>query len=190
MLDALDNFLFFIATILLIYISVPYSVKIRERYSIFRFHDGKKHIFVISIIFFYSGAYFFQWCLNSFNTKFLNSQQSVGHLRPANEPDPSYPASVKIFNKQIPKDAMKIFWGGNLCYAEDLKNLVVIRLDGRDILILNKDSEGLTISMAKIFREEDDIEIASIKNNKWESNPNIYFKFLINDPHIGTRRLY
>ena len=107
----------------------------------------------------------------------------VGYLQPANEPDPPYPTSMQKFNKQVPKAAVSIFLGNNLCFTENLKHLVVIRLDGHDILTLNKGSEGLMVSMAKIYREEDGAELVNIENNKWSSNPNLYFKPLVHDPH-------
>lgn len=108
--------------------------------------------------------------------------QSLGYLKPANEPDPPYPYAIRMTDYRIPPDAMKIFIGNNLCSTENIQKLAVIRLDGQDMLTLNKDSEGLTISAAQIFRE-DGVKIVNIVDNQWASNPNIYFKPLIPDPH-------
>lgn len=61
----------------------------------------------------------------------------------------------------------------------------IIRVGDQDILILNRNSEGISISIAKLYREDGKF-IGEIKDNKWVSNPKMYFEPVPSDPYQFT----
>ncbi|MGD0207680.1 MAG: hypothetical protein ABSC89_08770 [Verrucomicrobiota bacterium] len=90
-----------------------------------------------------------------------------GVLMPANEPDPRPAPS------SIPHTAVKIFLGNLLSYQTtiDAEHTVMV-INGQRLVWMHRTSNGLYVS-ADLIRADGRI-IATLRNNKWEINPNIY----------------
>jgi hypothetical protein len=103
-------------------------------------------------------------------------------LTPANDPDaPEYVTWAK--NLKIAPDTFRVYLGKwNIGYMTN-KSSVVLRIAGKDMLVLRRSGEGISVD-AKIFGLENSI-IAEIKDNKFfinEKSPN-YFRMDRPDDH-------
>ncbi len=115
----------------------------------------------------------------SFQDLLTPEQKLTGLLMPANESDPTHGC-----NKKIPADAIKVYMGSNVAYADKREDLKILRLYGMDILSIKITPLGVYLS-AIIFREDGRI-MAKIVNNQFLINPNNYFKLLRPDRHEIT----
>jgi len=96
-------------------------------------------------------------------------------LMPANEPDPQHRC------KDIPPDAFKIFMGGNLSWSNPNNEVTALSIDGQDIIVLSEEPEGFFLS-AILYREDRRV-VARIVRNKFEINPNNFFRIGRPDRH-------
>ena len=119
--------------------------------------------------------------LNTFNSSpevpnvDSSGAQLHGLLMPANDPDPQYRC------KGVPPGASKIFLGGNLSWSDPNKQVTALSIDGQDIIVLTEESGGFFLS-ANLYREDRRF-VAKIVRNKFEINPNNYFKLDRPDRH-------
>jgi hypothetical protein len=116
------------------------------------------------------------------NTYNINKGESkgIGWLRPSHEPTPHTKCSNGV---QGPKD-LTVFLGNNVISVRGTRPsnipLPLLRLGGRNVLTLNKDSQGLMAISAEIFNSNDDA-IVVVDKNKFTASKEA---FIVNSsPH-------
>jgi hypothetical protein len=68
----------------------------------------------------------------------------------------------------------KIYLGSDVCAIDHYGDITVLRMDGKDLVKLRVTAEGVYLS-ATVIREDGRV-VAQIVDNKYEVNPNNYFK--------------
>ena len=96
-------------------------------------------------------------------------------LMPANEPDPPHTCTG------VPANASKVFMGGCLSYGPPQEDFTVLTIDGQDILVLERESGGCFLSM--VLYRQDGRDVARVVRNRFEINPNNYFRLDRPDRH-------
>ncbi len=104
--------------------------------------------------------------------------QLSGILTPDNKSTPA-------IDHPIPEDAFIILLGNGVAYTKSFPH-TVIRVKNKDVLVINKINERMSIT-AKLFGKDGRI-VAELKDNKFNINPNNYYK--IDRPNYYTLIVY
>lgn len=102
-------------------------------------------------------------------------QQLFGVLIPDNKPTPPNCCGT------IPPNAIALFFGNSVSYTSAFPH-TVIEVGKTQLLVINKDKDKITIS-ANFFSKDGKI-VAELKDNKFQVNPNNYFRIERPNYHI------
>lgn len=98
-----------------------------------------------------------------------------GVLIPNNKPTPPNTCGT------IPPHTLALFFGNSVAYTNSFPH-TVIEVGDKQLLVINKESEKITVS-AKFFNRDGKI-VAELKDNKFDINPNNYFRIERPNDHI------
>jgi hypothetical protein len=99
-------------------------------------------------------------------------------LKPAKLPDPPIPPKLaedmKSWGVSIPPDAFKVYFGDSIGFTTKLQDMVVLRVEGKDLLAIHRSTAGITID-AKIFDSDGKIVVGIDHNIVRPNTNNIYY---------------